>query len=49
MLGSDAQRRFAYVEATWRRDDKRVGRQNVQADLVMAVLKGRDSGHVCFW
>ena len=49
VLGSDAQRRFAYLEATWRRDDKRVGRQNVQAELVMAVLKGRDSGHVCFW
>ena len=46
----DAQRRFfAYLEATWRRDDKRVGRPNVQAELVMAALKGRDCSHVCFW
>jgi hypothetical protein len=45
----EAQRRFAYLEATWRRDDKRVGRPNVQAELVMATLKGRDCCHVCFW
>ena len=42
-------RRFAYLDATWRRDDKREGRPSVQTELVMAALRSRDSNHLCFW
>ena len=42
-------RRFAYLDATWRRDDKRTGRLAVQSELVMAALRSRDSNHLCFW
>ena len=49
MLGDDGQRSFGYLEATWRRDSRKEGRPCVQAELVMAALKGRYCCHVCFW
>ena len=45
----DNQRRFAHLEATWRRDDKRIGRPMVETELVMAALRGRDCNHIGFW
>ena len=45
----DNQRRFAHLEATWRRDDKRIGRPMVETELVMALLRGRDCNHIGFW
>ena len=45
MLGGQ----FAHLEATWRLDDKRVGRPGVQTELVMALLRSRMSNHVSFW
>ena len=45
----DTQRRFAHLEATWRRDDKRIGRPMVETELVMAVLRSRDCNHISFW
>ena len=42
-------RRFAYLDAAWRRDDKREGRPFVQSELVMAALRNRESNHLCFW
>ena len=41
--------RFAHLEATWRLDDKRVGRPAVQSELVMALLRSRGNNHVSFW
>ena len=42
-------RRFAYLDATWRRDDKREVRPFVQNGLVIAALRNRESNHLCFW
>ena len=47
MLGEE-QRRFAYLEATWRRDDKRAGRPKIETELVMSMLRSRDN-HICCW
>ena len=41
--------RFAHLEATWRLDDKRVGRPAAQGELVMALLRSRGNNHVSFW
>ena len=41
--------RFAHLEATWRLDDKRIGRSAVQNELVNALLRSRGNNHVSFW
>ena len=45
----DNQRWFAHLAATWRRDDKRIGRAMVETELVMAAMRGRDCNHIGFW
>ena len=49
LVFGDTQRRFAHLEATWRRDDKRIGRPMVETELVMAALRARDCNHIGFW
>ena len=49
VLGEEEHRRFAYLEATWRRDDKRVGRPKLETELVMSILRNRDCDHICCW
>ena len=48
MIGEE-QRRFAHLDATWRRDDKRAGRPKLETELVMSILRSRDCDHICFW
>ena len=45
----DSHRRFAFLDATWRRDDKRAGRPSVESELVIAAIRSRDCNHLCFW
>ena len=49
MMIGEEQRQFAYLEATWRRDDKRAGRPTIETELVMSMLRARDYNHICFW
>ena len=42
-------RRFAFLEATWRRDDKRAGRPKIETELIMSILRNRERYHISFW
>ena len=39
---------FSHIEANWR-DEKRPVKERVLTQLVMALLRAKDRGHLCFW
>ena len=48
MIQGDSTRVFSHIEANWR-DEKRPVKERVLTQLVMALLRAKDRGHLCFW
>ena len=44
----DSIRLFSHIEANWR-DEKRPAKERVLTQLVIALLRAKDRGHLCFW
>ncbi len=48
MIQGDSTRLFSHIEANWR-EEKRPVKERVLTQLVMAILRAKDRGHLCFW
>ncbi len=48
MMQGDSTRLFSHIEANWR-EEKRPVKERVLTQLVMALLRAKDRGHLCFW